>query len=305
MDAANKKRITEAEECIRKADNHLKTSILKMKLKADYDSAAMEYERAAVCYKNANELQMSRDMYLKAAQMHTANRNLFHCAKCNENAAMISKEIGDSDGSVKYMELAADGYAESGSSDTSAMALSKAAAFLETCDPDKAIQICNKGLAMVQQTDRSRMAGEFLNRLTRLYLKLERYSDAIDAIDSEIEKYIEVKETGRVGQLTLALVLVQLARGDSIAASKSFQNSLKCDEFEFSEEARVCSSLITVYESGDNSAFQQLLQRPILRTMDNEYLRLMKKLKAPEVEGGTGAEGNADGELAGDDEDLK
>lgn len=46
---------------------------------------------------------------------------------------------------------------------------------------------------MVQQTDRSRMAGEFLNRLTRLYLKLERYSDAIDAIDSEIEKYIEVK----------------------------------------------------------------------------------------------------------------
>lgn len=54
---------------------------------------------------------------------------------------MISKEIGDSDGSVKYMELAADGYAESGSSDTSAMALSKAAAFLETCDPDKAIQV--------------------------------------------------------------------------------------------------------------------------------------------------------------------
>uniref|UniRef100_A0A183TZN7 Gamma-soluble NSF attachment protein n=1 Tax=Toxocara canis TaxID=6265 RepID=A0A183TZN7_TOXCA len=205
----------------------LKTSIIKMKFKPDYDSAAVEYERAAVCYKNANELQMSRDMYLKAAEMHTANGNLFHCAKCNENAAMISKELGDSEGAMKYMELAADLYAESGSSDTSAMALSKAASFLETADPDKAIQIYNKALTMVQQTDRSRMAGEFLNRLTRLYLKLERYADAISAIDSEIDKYIEVKETGRVGQLTVALVLVQLAKGDSIAATKSFQNSFK------------------------------------------------------------------------------
>ncbi|KHN74708.1 Gamma-soluble NSF attachment protein [Toxocara canis] len=94
---------------------------------------------------------------------------------------------------MKHMELAADLYAELGNGDTSAMAFSKATSFLETADPGNAIQIYNKALTMTQQTDRPRMAGDFLNRLTRLYLKLEHYADAICATDSEIDKYIEVK----------------------------------------------------------------------------------------------------------------
>lgn len=301
MDAMNKKRIAEGEECIKKAENHLKTSLMKMKFKPDYDSAAVEYDRAAVCFKNGGDLKSAKDTYLKAAENHLSNRNLFHSAKCHENAAMICKDMGDSDGAMKYMELAADQYAESGSSDTSAMALDKAAKFLENIDPDKAIQIYNKALTMVQQTDRARMASEFLNRLTRLYLKLERYPEAVECIDSDIERYMELHETGRVGQLTTALVLVQLARGDSVAAMKSFQNSFKCRDFEISEDARACNALIDAFESGDDKVFQQVLQRPLLKSMDNEYLRLMKKLKAPELESPS-ADREENGE---DDDDLK
>lgn len=44
----------------------------------------------------------------------------------------------------------------------------------------------------MQQTDRSRMAGEFFNRLTKLYLKLERFSEAINNIDNEIDMYTDV-----------------------------------------------------------------------------------------------------------------
>lgn len=54
---------------------------------------------------------------------------------------MICKEMGDSCGALKYMDLAADGYAESGSSDSSAMALDKAAKSLEDIDPEKAIKV--------------------------------------------------------------------------------------------------------------------------------------------------------------------
>lgn len=52
-----------------------------MKFKPDYDSAAMEYDRAAVCFRNACELGRSRDAYLRAAEMHKENGNLFHNAK--------------------------------------------------------------------------------------------------------------------------------------------------------------------------------------------------------------------------------
>jgi hypothetical protein len=71
------------------------------------------------------------------------------------------------------------------------------------------------------------MAGEFLGRLTKLYLRQEKYADAAENIETEIDTYIEVQEPGKVGRLTTELVLVQLARGDSIAADKSYQNSFK------------------------------------------------------------------------------
>ncbi|VBB32636.1 unnamed protein product, partial [Acanthocheilonema viteae] len=223
---------------------------------------------------------------------------------CNESAATICKEMGDSSGTLRYMDLAADGYAESGSTDSSAMALDKAAKCLEDMDPEKAIEVYHKALTMVQETDRSRMAGGFMNRLTKLYLKLKRYKEAANMINEEIKKYMEVKEVGRVGQLTIALVLVQLACRDTVSAAKYVQKSFKCEEFEISEDAKVCCALISAYESGDNNRFQQVLQHPILRNMDNEYLRLMKELKASsEVSGGSNNDAN--GEDDGGGEDLK
>lgn len=64
-----------------------------------------------------------------------------HFFRCNESAAAICKEMGDNCGTLKYMDLAADGYAESGSSDSSAMVLDKAARCFEDIDPEKAIKV--------------------------------------------------------------------------------------------------------------------------------------------------------------------
>ncbi|VIO98336.1 Uncharacterized protein BM_BM6927 [Brugia malayi] len=305
MDEISRRRVAEATECIRKAEAYLKTSIIKMKFKPDYDNAAMEYDRAAVCFKNASQMEQSRDAYLKAAEMHKENGNLFHWAKCNECAATICKEMGDSYGTLKYMDLAADGYAESGSSDSSAMALDKAAKCLEDIDPEKAIMVYHKALSMVQETDRSRMAGGFMNRLTKLYLKLKQYKEAANMICEEIEKYMEVKEAGRVGQLTVALVLVWLACDDPVSATESIQKSFKCEEFEISEEAKVCCALISAFESGDNSRFQQVLQQPILRSMDNVFLRLMKELRACSEISDVNDNGNSADDGENDCEDLK
>ncbi|MFH4973727.1 hypothetical protein AB6A40_000436 [Gnathostoma spinigerum] len=280
MDAANERRIQEAKTCIQKAEEHLKTSVLKMKFKPDYDSAAIEYGRAAVCYKNANDLNMACDMYIKASSAFSSSGNLFHCAKCKESAAMISRDMGDSENAMKYMEEAADCYAESGSSESSAMALDKAGKFLETVDPEKAISIYEKALMLVRQTDRSKMISDFSNRIARLNMKLGRYSEAIKAVEEEFDNCTETKtDSGRVGQLTCSLVLLHLAKEDSIAASKSLENCMRFLDVN-SPEVALCNSLITVYESGDDDAFQELLRRPIMRNMDNEYLRLMKKLKA-------------------------
>lgn len=90
-------------------------------------------------------------------------------------AALTAKDVGKMDKAKELMETAAQMYAESGSAETSAMALDKAGKFFEAVDLMKAIEIYEKALCLVQDTDKSRMAGEYLRRISMSYLKLEKF----------------------------------------------------------------------------------------------------------------------------------
>lgn len=93
------------------------------------------------------------------------------------------------------------------------------------------LQVYHKALTMVQETDRSRMAGGFMTRLTKLYLKLKRYKEAADMISEEIEKYMEVKVF-----LTLFLMFFEVLwviRKVKIMYI-IFVFEVSCDEFRFS-----------------------------------------------------------------------
>lgn len=79
------------------------------------------------------------------------------------------------DDAKSYMESAARLYAETGTPDTSAMALDKAAKFLEPIDPAKALEIYQKALSIVEDhSDKTRMIGEFMSRISKIHLKLEQ-----------------------------------------------------------------------------------------------------------------------------------
>lgn len=48
---SNTARLKEAAECERKAEDCMKTSMIKLKFKPDFDGAASAMERASVCYR--------------------------------------------------------------------------------------------------------------------------------------------------------------------------------------------------------------------------------------------------------------
>lgn len=55
-----------------------------------------------------------------------------------------------------------------------------------------------------------------------------RYDDAANTIRREITIHRENDAIQAIGRLTVALVLVQLARGDSVAAEKAFKEWGNC-----------------------------------------------------------------------------
>ena len=58
----------------------------------------------------------------------------------------------------------------------------------------------------------------------------ERYDQAADSLRREIGLHEQSEQVGAIGRLAVALVLVQLARGDYVAAEKAFKEWGNCCE---------------------------------------------------------------------------
>uniref|UniRef100_A0AC34GVA1 Uncharacterized protein n=1 Tax=Panagrolaimus sp. ES5 TaxID=591445 RepID=A0AC34GVA1_9BILA len=81
---------------------------------------------------------------------------------------------------------------------------------MENIDADVAIKLYEFGLTLVQQADRSKLAMGFLHRLIKLFLKAENYVKTKQASFDYIEKYKEVQEHTKIGQLVVGMAVMSL-----------------------------------------------------------------------------------------------
>ncbi|XP_052860021.1 gamma-soluble NSF attachment protein-like [Anopheles cruzii] len=269
-------KIEEAQEHIRQAEKCLKTSILKWR--PDFDNAAEEYNKAATCFRNAKSLDQSRDCLMKSSDCHRQNRALFHAAKCLDQAILICKEMNNLGDIRKLAERACHLYQQHGSPESGATVLDKAAKILEQTHPEDALQLYKQAVEVVTIEDSTRQGAEYASKVARIMVKLGMYDQAADAIRREIGLHQQVGSDGAIGRLAVALVLVQLARGDYVAAEKAFKEWGNCCD---SAEVQTLESLLLAYDDEDPELAQRALSSPFIRHMDLEYARLARDLPLP------------------------
>nr|XP_044629391.1 gamma-soluble NSF attachment protein isoform X3 [Equus asinus] len=165
-------KINEGLEHLAKAEKYLKTGFLKWK--PDYDSAASEYGKAAVAFKNAKQFEQAKDACLREAVAHENNRALFHAAKAYEQAGMMLKEMQKLPEAVQLIEKASMMYLENGTPDTAAMALERAGKLIENIDPEKAVQLYQQTANVFENEERLRQAVELLGKASRLLVRGRR-----------------------------------------------------------------------------------------------------------------------------------
>lgn len=112
----------------------------------------------------------------------------------------------------------------------------------------------------------------------RLLVKLQMYDQAADAIRREIGLNQLSESYGAIGRLAVALVLVQLARDDYVAAEKAFKEWGNCCDV---QEVQTLEMLLQAYDDEDPDAARQALASPFIRHMDVEYSRLARDLQLP------------------------
>uniref|UniRef100_A0A3Q2NWB9 Gamma-soluble NSF attachment protein n=1 Tax=Fundulus heteroclitus TaxID=8078 RepID=A0A3Q2NWB9_FUNHE len=263
-------KINEAHEHIAKAEKCLKTSLTKWK--PDFDSAASEYAKAAVCFKNAKQYEQAKDAYLKEAEYHTENKTAI------EQAGMMMKEQKKMPEAIQYIEKACMMYMENGTPDTAAMALDRAG---------------NRHIGTPYFPPVTRESVHYS-------IELRGFSHVQGGL-----------KTFKMSNKTTAQVLVHLHRADYVAADKCVRESYSLPGYSGSEDCGAMETLLQGFDEQDEEQVYRVCNSPLLKYMDNDYAKLAISLKVPGGGGGkkkkapAGPQGGADGAPASakDEED--
>uniref|UniRef100_A0A8C6NV20 Gamma-soluble NSF attachment protein n=1 Tax=Nothobranchius furzeri TaxID=105023 RepID=A0A8C6NV20_NOTFU len=256
-------KINEAHEHIAKAEKCLKTSLTKWK--PDFDSAASEYAKAAVCFKNAKQYEQAKDAYLKEAEYHTENKTAI------EQAGMMMKEQKKMPEAIQYIEKACMMYMENGTPDTAAMALDRAGKLIEPLNLEKAVDLYQKAAGVFENEDRLRQAVELLGKASRLLVRLKRLDEAAVALQKEKNMYKEIENFPMCFKKTTAQVLVHLHRGDYVAADKCVRESYSLPGYSGSEDCVAMETLLQGYDEQDEDQVYRVCNSPLLKYMDNDF----------------------------------
>lgn len=217
------KKIDEGLEHVKNAEKSLKTSL--MKWRPDYENAAEEYNKAATCFRNARAFDQCKSVLLKASDCHKQNRAIFYAAKALDQAILVSKELGDLKDIPALAEKAANMFQTHGSGESASSSLDKAAKIIEAQYPADALRLYKHAADIALVQDNSRQAAEYMSKVARIHVKLKEFELAADAIRRELGLREQSEAYQATGRLAVALVLVQIARGDIVAAEKAFKVS--------------------------------------------------------------------------------
>uniref|UniRef100_A0A3B4DKR0 Gamma-soluble NSF attachment protein n=1 Tax=Pygocentrus nattereri TaxID=42514 RepID=A0A3B4DKR0_PYGNA len=263
-------KINEAHEHIAKAEKYLKTSF--MKWKPDYDSAASEYAKAAVAFKNAKQLEEAKDAYLQEAEAHTNNRSFLYRAL--EQAGMMLKDMQRLPEAVQYIEKASMMYVENGTPDTAAMALDRAGKLIEPVDLSKAVDLYQRAASVFENEERLRQAVELLGKSSRLLVRQKKFDEAAVSLQKEKNMYRDIENYPTCFKKTIAQVLVHLHRGDFVAADKCVRESYSIPGFSGSEDCVALEQLLQGYDQQDEDQVSLVCNSPLFRYMDNDVSSL-------------------------------
>jgi len=254
----------------------LKTGFLKWK--PDYDSAASEYGKAAVAFKNAKQFEQAKDACLREAVAHENNRALFHAAKAYEQAGMMLKEMQKLPEAVQLIEKASTMYLENGTPDTAAMALERAGKLIENVDPEKAVQLYQQTANVFENEERLRQAVELLGKASRLLVRGRRFDEAALSIQKEKNIYKEIENYPTCYKKTIAQVLVHLHRSDYVAAERCVRESYSIPGFSGSEDCAALEQLLEGYDQQDQDQVSEVCNSPLFKYMDNDVSGLLSFL---------------------------
>ncbi len=207
-----------------------------------------------------------------------------------EQSVLICRDTGRMDQISGLAERGGLLYRQHGSPESAAQLLEKAAKILESKDPQGALQLYEKAAETIMVEDRPKQAAEYLTKVSRLQVKAKLWDKASDTLENAVRMLQEAGSTGTVGRLVCGMVLVELARDDTVAAAKQFAAwGGYCD----GDQTAAIKTILSGFDDEDGEVARQGLSMNAIKGLDVEFTILARDIKVPESGAAGGLEAAA------------
>ncbi|KAF9372712.1 hypothetical protein CPB97_001052 [Podila verticillata] len=284
-------RLREAMDYMKEADKNTETGWFK---KPDWDIAAQYYEKAAQSFKFAKSYDRAVQAFAKASDAMVSASSLFMAGRALENGAnVLLQNMGQPERAADMYKRASELYMRNMAPDRAAEMLEKSAKAMEPISVDSAIDLYIGACNIYENEDRARYATDTFKRTVSLLVKHKRFDKAIEVLQrlGNIQRIMANKSA--YFKTLLSIVIIQLAAGDEVDASKRFQAFCSIDGFVQSEESAVAHGMLDAFERRDQEYFNQTAARQHVGFLDNEIARLARSIViSNDLVGGSGPMGH-------------
>lgn len=264
-------RVDEANKFLEQGHKFMKTGLLKWA--PDHDNAANQYVQAAMAFKSAGLHQKAIEANELAIKSYLATQHAYQAAKCMEQAAVSSKELGDYQSVSTYYNRAVNIYRTQGQPDTAISVLERSAKALADKMPTLAADLYIQASETSVVEDRYRQAAEYCNKAAVLYIKAKEFKRAANIAREEINCYAQAGDTRTCNRTAIGVILIHLADNNIVAATDALKRCQMDDEV-----VHIAQNLVTGFDKKDAKLLNATLNNSFFRNLDTEFAKLAREL---------------------------
>ncbi|KAA3489462.1 gamma-soluble NSF attachment protein-like [Gossypium australe] len=306
---------------ISKADNLTTLSLTRWS--ADWESATRLYERAANGFRVSKDYENAKLAFEKASkgrEMLSSYPLLLAqtIAKSMESAAALAKELRNWTEVIDFYRKASELYMQCHRPQFASDSLAKAARAVEDALPNDAIKLYSDACVLLEDDRKEQMALDLYHAVTNIYVKLEKYTDAVafllklglaadkcnatnsqykhNNLSSDIWVLIAVKHDSPATENNLPSIsflspeeereVNQLSIHFTLMTWDTFVftiTKLWIDAFLRSDQNRFAGKLLSAYKEGDVEEIKRAAQSRSITNLDSVIIKLARKLPTGDV----------------------
>jgi tetratricopeptide (TPR) repeat protein len=283
---------TEAMAWMKSAKKRTTKGITKWSISNDdWNTAALEYEKAAKVFTHSENVPMAIEAWRAASEAHDKANNGFPAGKCLENLAQFladaPKAPGEAAEEQRRLEItkcyidAASLFALANKADRQAEALTKAANSCTKKSAPEAVKLMKQALDTLEDNEKWHHCLDLYRSLILTQVRGEMWAEAIQTLKRQNNCLRMLEQPGNAAKCGLEIVVLALYIGDWVLADREFKDaSQNMYAFPHSKEQACAYDLISAVEDRDNDRLSEALKDQQLTFITAEISRMSRKIKA-------------------------